>query len=195
MSKQDCCGARCSSTSSAGAMAPADCFKDVAALNVLFGKPAGDPRCPDWDSATTQLSLVQEEVGELIEAFDLELMVSGGQVTDDVRNAIADLVVVVGGMAHILGLDIQADLKAVHDSNMSKLCLTLPDVEATAAYCHQVVGLEVYIGGDEGAWWVKSARDQVSNNGQHYPAHKLLKSVGRFHEPRFAPLPEVPGHE
>ena len=63
----------------------------------------------------TCLSLIREEVSELedaVKAHDLT----------ETRDALADILYVVYGMAFRLGINADADFKLVHESNMSKFC-------------------------------------------------------------------------
>lgn len=65
----------------------------------------------------TCLSLIREEVSELedaVKAHDLT----------ETRDALADILYVVYGMAFRLGINADEDFKQVHESNMSKFCAT-----------------------------------------------------------------------
>lgn len=59
-------------------------------------------------------SLIEEEVGELAEAAAADDVVG-------VADALADIVYVAYGTAHVYGIDLDAVLDEVHASNMSKL--------------------------------------------------------------------------
>lgn len=61
-----------------------------------------------------RLALIQEEVGELVEAA------SAGDLIG-VADALADIVYVAYGTAHVYGIDLDAVLDEVHASNMTKL--------------------------------------------------------------------------
>ena len=61
-----------------------------------------------------RLSLIEEEVGELRQAAE-----SGDLV--GVADALADIVYVAYGTAHVYGIDLDAVLDEVHASNMTKL--------------------------------------------------------------------------
>lgn len=160
-------------------VSPPTNFTRVGDLNNLFGNAAGDPLSPVWGQLSTQLLLIQEEVAELSEAHD-------ARDVNEIRDALADILTVTYGYYHLLGVCADADMLKVHESNMSKLCRTRYEVEQTKE-AYKARGLEVYDGGEPGAWWVKSAMDQNDNKGKFYPAHKFLKNV-LFHTPRFAPL-------
>ena len=66
------------------------------------------------DQVALRLALIQEEVGELAEAA------SAGDLIG-VADALADIVYVAYGTAHVYGIDLDAVLDEVHSSNMTKL--------------------------------------------------------------------------
>jgi len=61
-----------------------------------------------------RLALIQEEVGELAEAARAGDLIG-------VADALADIVYVAYGTAHVYGIDLDAVLDEVHASNMTKL--------------------------------------------------------------------------
>ena len=61
-----------------------------------------------------RLSLIQEEFAELAAAADADDLVG-------VADALADIVYVAYGTAHVYGIDLDAVLDEVHASNMTKL--------------------------------------------------------------------------
>jgi predicted HAD superfamily Cof-like phosphohydrolase len=66
------------------------------------------------DQALLRQALIEEEVGELADA------VRAGDVVG-VADALADIVYVAYGTAHVYGIDLDAVLDEVHASNMTKL--------------------------------------------------------------------------
>ncbi len=66
------------------------------------------------DQARLRQALIEEEVAELAAAADAEDVVG-------VADALADIVYVAYGTAHVYGIDLDAVLHAVHVSNMTKL--------------------------------------------------------------------------
>lgn len=128
-------------------VSPPTNFTRVGDLNNLFGNAAGDPLSPVWGQLSTQLLLIQEEVAELSEAHD-------ARDVNEIRDALADILTVTYGYYHLLGVCADADMLKVHESNMSKLCRTRYEVEQTKE-AYKARGLEVYDGGEPGAWWVK----------------------------------------
>ncbi|RTE66486.1 hypothetical protein EH243_07785 [Amphritea opalescens] len=151
-------------------------FTDVSYLNTVFGNLKGDMQNPNWDKAGKQLHLIQEELAELVEGIDNKDM-------SEVRDAVADILVVTYGMAHILGIDADTDMSAVQASNLSKLCKTDEEVEQTLAYYRNEVGLNVYSGGELPEAFIKSAEDQTGKDGKFYPGQKFLKCIN-WHEPK-----------
>jgi len=85
--------------------------------SVLTARPALVKSC---------LALITEEVRELNDAI----------VADDLtetRDALADILYVVYGMAYRLGIDADLDFALVHDSNMTKFCTSEDEARATVA--------------------------------------------------------------
>lgn len=88
----------------------------VAEFHQAFGRPVRRQPTADVDPALAQLrvDLVQEEVGEFIAASEQGDLVG-------IADALADIVYVVYGTALTYGIDLDAVLREVHRSNMSKL--------------------------------------------------------------------------
>lgn len=72
----------------------------------------------------TCLSLIREEVSEL------ETAVKEHDITET-RDALADILYVVYGMAFRLGIDVDTDFYLVHESNMSKFCISEEEAQET----------------------------------------------------------------
>ncbi len=72
------------------------------------------------------LALITEEVRELNDA------VNANDLTET-RDALADILYVVYGMAYRLGIDADRDFALVHDSNMTKFCTSEDEAKATVA--------------------------------------------------------------
>ncbi len=66
------------------------------------------------DQLELRLALIEEEVGELAEAARAGDLIG-------VADALADIVYVAYGTAHVYGIDLDAVLDEVHASNMTKL--------------------------------------------------------------------------
>ena len=66
------------------------------------------------DQVRLRLALIEEEVGELRTAAEAGDLIG-------VADALADIVYVAYGSAHVYGIDLDAVLDEVHSSNMTKL--------------------------------------------------------------------------
>lgn len=85
--------------------------------SVLTARPALVKSC---------LALITEEVRELNDA------IMENDLTET-RDALADILYVVYGMAYRLGIDADRDFSLVHDSNMTKFCSSEEEAIATVA--------------------------------------------------------------
>jgi len=81
-----------------------------------YGLPVRDAPTVDVgaEQVALRLALIQEEVGELAAAA-----VAGDLI--GIADALADIVYVAYGTAHVYGIDLDAVLDEVHASNMTKL--------------------------------------------------------------------------
>ena len=155
-------------------------FTKVAELNTLWGNLKGDPTNPDWKKLSDQGKNILDEYNEL---FDDGI---NPRNMNEVRDAICDILVFTLGLAHMAGIDVDADMTAVDASNRSKFCHDMEDMEATILK-YRSLGVEVQ---GEGAFplaFVRSTSSQVGNDKKLYQNNKILKSVS-FKEPVFAEL-------
>lgn len=90
--------------------------RQVARFHRSFGLPLRSAPTAEvgHDQVELRLALIEEEVGELRAAA------AAGQLTA-VADALADIVYVAYGSAHVYGIDLDAVLDEVHSSNMTKL--------------------------------------------------------------------------
>ena len=81
-----------------------------------YGLPVRDVPTVDVgaEQVALRLALIQEEVGELADA-------AGAGDLIGIADALADIVYVAYGTAHVYGIDLDAVLDEVHASNMTKL--------------------------------------------------------------------------
>lgn len=87
----------------------------VRQFNETYGKEMAEkPRLPTESEATLMNNLIHEELIELNEAIDAGDLV-------EIADAIADILYVTAQQATMLGLPVDALLKEVQRSNMSKL--------------------------------------------------------------------------
>lgn len=109
--------------------APLSNFEKVKEFNRAFEmkvneQPTRTLFTDDPDTVKLGLSLIQEEVKELEEAVEQHDF-------GEVRDAIADILYVVYGMADRFGINADSDFAEVHNSNMSKLCTSQEEADLT----------------------------------------------------------------
>lgn len=83
------------------------------------------------------------------------------------------------------GLNLVDDMNSVYESNMTKFCRDLGEIERTIAK-YRDIGVTVVPTGEFPRAYVVADREQEDINGKTYPAGKFLKGVG-FSEPAFKP--------
>ena len=90
--------------------------RQVAQFHVSYDLPVRSRPTAEVgsDQVELRLALIEEEVGELREAA------VAGDLTG-IADALADIVYVAFGTAHVYGIDLDAVLDEVHTSNMTKL--------------------------------------------------------------------------
>lgn len=100
----------------AGRPAPSRAGRQVGQFHRAYGLPVRQTPTVDVgrDQVALRLSLIQEEVGELAAAA------AAGDLVG-VADALADIVYVAYGTAHVYGIDLDVVLDEVHASNMTKL--------------------------------------------------------------------------
>ena len=141
-------------------------FKKAALFNECMGKA---PNNENWEVAENQAELIHEEVQELFAA-----LVS--QDRTELRDAVADVLVTVYGLAYMVGIDADADFDTVHQSNMTKFSYTHEEaIETMQEYAARNVKTRM-MKSKHGLYAVLSEEDQVDDRGLKYiPKHKLLK--------------------
>ncbi len=152
-------------------------FKKVSELNELFGNAKGDPKNPNWDKLDSQSLNILDEYNELRDDG------IGPKNLKETRDAICDILVFTLGLAHLAGIDVEADMDAVDRSNRSKFCATQHEVDLTVSK-YDELGVETYVDGEFPLKRVKSTKQQVGNDDKLYQKGKMLKSV-TFQEPIF----------
>jgi predicted HAD superfamily Cof-like phosphohydrolase len=90
--------------------------RQVGEFHRAYGLPVRDVPTGDvgGEQVALRLSLIQEEVSELAAAAEADDLVG-------VADALADIVYVAYGTAHVYGIDLDVVLDEVHASNMTKL--------------------------------------------------------------------------
>ena len=92
-------------------------FEKVSFYNELIGNIKGSKTFFDKEAVEAQLSLIDEELDELVCGFDLLSIL-------DIRDAIADVLVTVYGLAHRTGIN--ADLTGANIENIDDLIVCFP---------------------------------------------------------------------
>ena len=150
-------------------------FTKVADLNKAFNRPTTTKEEADYSKLLNQLSLVNEEVEELIEAIE-------NKDWEEVKDAIGDILVVTYGMAYVAGIDADKLMDNISNSNFSKFCTQDEMNETIAHYIGigvEVVAQETVID-DKMLYAVKSRKDQtytVEGVSKSIKAGKLLKNI------------------
>ncbi len=150
-------------------------FEKNSLMNIAFGNPAGDKHAPNWAAIERQAKIMFSEAKEVmaaVEARDFVALVDGQ----------GDVTVTNDGLAHIMGVDGDAVLDAVYQSNMSKFCANDAEVLATISK-YEALGVELTVHGEFPFKFVKSAKEQQLK-GETIPAGKFLKGIS-YREPDF----------
>ena len=93
-------------------------FEDVCDFNAQFGVKKLDAPCLDDEPfIESKMALIREEMSELEEAVKNKDLV-------ETVDALTDILYVVLGMGYGLNVNLDKAFKIVHESNMSKMCLT-----------------------------------------------------------------------
>lgn len=137
-------------------------LNDVARFHRTFRLPVlALPGIPHEDRCSLRINLLQEELDELKQAI-------AEQDLTGIADALADLQYVLSGAVLEFGLGerFKRLFEEVQRSNMSKVCQSLEDAEATVSYYRNKDGTEGYIEESDGVFLVYRRSD-----------HKVLKSV------------------
>ena len=158
---------------------PRSNFHSCRQINAL----AGNTLKHNLETAKHQFRIIRLEIDEMLESIELGNL-------ERLRDDVADVLFTAYGMAARLGFPADLDFQEVCRSNFTKFDKTREDAEETAAkYLEK--GVETYYTGrpheDTMLFVTFSAKDQVGNDGKHYPKGKWLKSI-HFEEPNFTPL-------
>jgi hypothetical protein len=106
-------------------------FEDVCDFNTQFGVKKLDTPCLDDEPfIESKMALIREEMRELEEAVKNKDLV-------ETVDALTDILYVVLGMGYGLNVNLDEAFKIVHESNMSKMCLTEEVAIQTVAWYKQ----------------------------------------------------------
>lgn len=93
-------------------------FEDVCDFNSQFGVNKLNAPCLDDETfIESKMALIREEMSELEEAVKNKDLV-------ETVDALTDILYVVLGMGYGINVNLDEAFKIVHESNMSKMCLT-----------------------------------------------------------------------
>ena len=147
-------------------------LNDVAAFHRTFNMPVLDtPTIPDAKRCELRVNLLREELEELEEAIE------DGDIIE-IADALADLQYVLSGA--ILEFGLAGKFKALFDevqsSNMSKVCHSMEEAEATLAYYKEHKNTDGEIVERDGQFLVYRVGDKkVLKNVNYKPAD--LKTI------------------
>ena len=171
-------------------------FELVADMNTAFGNPKGDYEVTDTERLCKQMLNVIDELGEFFIAAggnESQIKAAVSNFKQDMaetpilgdfdllkaRDAMCDIQVFAMGGQHLMGVDGDADMRAVVAGVMTRFIKNSQDLNDTIAY-HAARGVtKVYFEGEFPTMVMKSAEDQPDA-----PKGKFLKSAS-FSEPVF----------
>lgn len=152
-------------------------------MNTAFGNNEGSLEnlkaieVPAWQRLEKQCTNIGHEFDELVQAL-------AQKDSTEVRDALCDILVFTLGAFHFMGVDADADMRAVFDSNMSKFCSNEQELKDTCGK-YADLGIIFYTAGEFPCKYLKSSQDQEDNTGERYPKGKFLKGIN-FKKPIFA---------
>lgn len=115
-------------------------FEAVGEFHSIFGHPKNDVVQKDIFETNPKLvnfrvDLVREEFGELEQAA------KNGDMKEFV-DALGDILYVVYGAGHVLGVNMDKAFRIVHESNMSKLCKNETEADESIEHYKTLEGFE-----------------------------------------------------
>lgn len=152
-------------------------FDQVSHMNEAYGNPKGNPNQIDFDRVTKQCSNILDEYDELVMALENKDPI---ELTD----ALCDIMVFTLGAFHIAGIDANAAMTAVYESNMSKFVKDAEDEEKTAAK-YTSLDVAFRFEGDYPTRRCRCTSTRIGLDGETYRENKILKSAS-YHKPKFA---------
>ncbi len=140
----------------------------VALLNNIAGKTA----TTDWSLIRRQWQLVESELNEAKDSIN-------NKDFHGLRDDIADVLVTALGLAHLIGVDAEADFNAVFEALLTRFDMTEEDSEKTMKkYTDMGIRTHIHVHKTESQTFyvTKSSLDQFDYKGEFYPKDKFLKS-------------------
>lgn len=139
-----------------------DALNQVAAFHKTFKHPVLDePQIPAKERCDLRVSLIAEELKELQEAINNNDLVEVADALCDIQYVLAGAVLEFG-----LGDKFRTLFDEVQRSNMSKMCQSMEEAEATAKHYKATKGTDSYIKQEGDHFLVYRQGD-----------HKTLKSI------------------
>lgn len=165
-------------------------FAAVKMMNTAFGNREGDPFNVDANKLFKQCKNIASEYKELMKEFGEDVTIIHklkdlppvALSSDDIRDALCDIMVFALGAYHFMGFDADADMQEVVAAVMTRFCEDEEHLDATAQH-YSELGIEFYVEGEFPRVCLKSSKDQ--GDGE-YPQGKFLKALG-YRKPVFAP--------
>lgn len=154
----------------------------VGKMNEAFGNPRGDPLRINGPRLLSQCKNIGSEFKELMLEFGLDVKIEYEDkprkepaVSDEgIRDALCDIMVFALGAYHLMGYDVEADMREVVESLFSRFCKDPDQLMATRRHFDDL-GVQYIVEGSFPQMCLKSAFDQ--GDGE-YPKGKFLKAVG-----------------
>lgn len=151
-----------------------DSLNLVAEFHETFKHPiAPTPQVPSEERCNLRISLLDEELKELVEAVKNKDIV-------EIADALCDIQYVLSGAVLEFGLGGKfKDLfEEVQRSNMSKACATEQEAIDTVAYYKANKGTECYYRHEAGRWLVYRASDNKTIKSVKYSPANLKQVIG-----------------
>ncbi len=154
-------------------MKEANALNKVAEFHRTFKHPIQDnPIIPAVERCKLRISLIAEELKELEDAIKDNDVV-------EIADALCDLQYVLSGAILEFGLGAKFDelFSEVHNSNMSKACISVEEAELTIRYYEKKDGTEAYYVESDGKFLVYRKGDNKTLKSINYEPAKLKEII------------------
>lgn len=152
-----------------------DALNQVAEFHRTFKHPIlTEPNIPDPQRCNLRVNLLAEELKELEAAIEANDLV-------EIADALCDLQYVLSGAVLEFGLGekFKALFDEVQRSNMSKVCKTRSEAEATQKYYKEERGFDSYVVEDNGQYLVYRTDDKKTLKSVNYSPADLKKILNK----------------
>ncbi len=141
-----------------------DALNQVAEFHRTFHHPIEpEPVIPSPARCALRIALLREELDELARAIEHGDLVEAADALCDLQYVLSGAVLEFG-----LGSRFRALFDEVQRSNMSKVCHTPEEAEATARYYREERGMEAFVEPSAGHWLVYRAEDRKTLKSINY---------------------------